>query len=141
MKKKILKISFALGLTAVLAGCEFNQNVFNGALNAVIRAIGILAAGILLFFLATAIIGAFYKGKKVGVKVLKKHELKFKQRKGFSLRGSKINARYARSKIDVEINGKKKTIKCEDNVILDKLSVGKTHNIRLRFNTITKILK
>ncbi|MDR0196716.1 MAG: hypothetical protein LBI36_00645 [Oscillospiraceae bacterium] len=141
MKKKLLKIFFLCCCGLTLTGCEFNQETFNKALNYVVYAIGIVAAGTLLFFLALALVGVFYKGKKYSVKVLKKHEFKFKRRKGFSLRGSQTNARYARSKIDVEINGKKKTVKCEDNVILDKLSVGKTHNLRIRFNTINKILK
>lgn len=117
-----------------------NQEVFGKAVNYVIYALGIAAGAVLLFFFAAAVVSAFYKGKKTGVKILKKREVKFKRSRN-RRRGGNVNERYSRSKIDVEVNGEKKTLKCNDLVILDKLSVGGSYSVRVKFGSIVKILR
>jgi len=118
---------------------------FDKVMNYVIYALGIAALAVLLFFFVAAIVSVVYKGKRVAVKILKKHELKFKRRRT-SIKNTKAasrGSRYSRSKVDVEFTdtGDKKTLKCNDFVILDKLSVGYTYNLRVKFGVIEKILK
>ncbi|MCL2634838.1 MAG: hypothetical protein FWD34_10040 [Oscillospiraceae bacterium] len=139
--KKLLSLSGIAGLFLILTGCNFEQSHLNSTVNYAVYAIGIAAVGILAFFIIFSVVSTIYKGKKTAIKVLKKKELKFEQRKGVGAKTAQINARYSRSKIVVEIGEKKKTLRCNDNVILDKLSVGKTHNVRVKFGVIVKILK
>jgi len=117
-----------------------SREAFDKAVNYAVYALGIAAAAILLFFFAAAIASSVYKGKKTQVKILKKHEVKFKR-----ARNKRTNryagGRFFRSTIDVEVGGEKKTLKCNDNVILDKLSVGGSYNVRVKFGTVVKILR
>jgi|GEM_PF-5384769 len=114
---------------------------FGKVVNNVVMGLGIIAAAVLLFFFIAAIVSLVYRGKTVGIKVLKKHEVKFKKRRTRDSRLASRGGRYQRSKIDVEIDGDKKTLKCNDFVILDKLSVGGKYNVRVKFGAIIKILK
>lgn len=117
-----------------------NQELFGKIVNYVIYALGGAAAAVLLFFFVMAVVSAFYKGKKTKVKILKKHEVRFKRKRGKTKYGN-ASERFYRSKIDAETDGKQKTFKCNDIVILDKLSVGGVYNVRVKFGAIVKILR
>jgi hypothetical protein len=150
MKKAIKFLPF-IALLGMLTACSSDDvpNQAGRGYNAVIIGIGITAAAVLVFFIGLAIVSAFYKGTDVHVKILKKKEPKVLANKIAGARGGADLSRRVRrqkgrirySKITVELDGKKKVLKCSDVVIFDKLPVGKIQKIRIRFGEIVKILK
>jgi hypothetical protein len=152
MKKttKLLKALPILALGVLLSGCDFTPDDAGGGYNAIIIGIAILAAATLVFFIILAIISAFYRGKDVQVKIVKKIEPKvLEQKNSAGYRGATTSSRRTRrqkgrirySKITIESDGNEKTIRCSDIVIFDKLIVGKNMKIRIRFGEVVKILK
>ena len=154
--KKLNKLIclFALGIM-VLTGCNYDPNQLNQGLNWFVTGLGIAAVAVFVFLIVMAIVASKYKGKAVKVKVVKKHEIivargstmggrglpGFKGTSGESRKTRRSKTRMSNSKVEVEIDGEKKILKCNDNVILDKLSIGKVQNVRVKFGAIVKILK
>jgi hypothetical protein len=151
MKK--VKIAVSAAVPAGLTGC-YDTNTHGNIWNGFITGIAILAAAVLVFFIVLGIASAFYKGKDVKVKVLKKHEAKvlrggmmgrsspgYKGQTDLSRRARRQKGRLKFSKVSVELDGKEKLLRCNDNVILDKLLIGKVNHIRIRFGEVIKILK
>ncbi|MCL1881485.1 MAG: hypothetical protein FWF76_04845 [Oscillospiraceae bacterium] len=155
MKKLKLFALIAMGITVIgLSGCEFSTTGFGGFWNGVIIAFGILAGVVLLAFIVFAIVSAFYKGKIYEIKVIKKKEDKvlrgntigrgtpgYKGQTDLSRRARRQKGRIRYCKVVAEIEGENKTLKCNDLVILDKLIIGKTNKVRIRFGEIIKIIK
>jgi len=152
--KKTIKISSLAALGLFLTGCEFTPNSFGSGWNVFITILGIAAGAVLLFFIVLGIISMFYKGKDVSVKVLRKREAKvlrgnmmgkgspgYKNNTDTSRRARRQKGRIRFSKVIVELDGETKTLKCNDIVLLDKLMVGRTNKVRIRFGEIIKILK
>jgi len=146
-------IGLGVGLSG-LSGCQYSLEGFGGAWNVMVTVLAILAGAVLLFFVGVGIASTFYKGKDVTVKVLKKKEPKVlqgstmgKTSAGYRASGTmsrkqrRQKGRIRFSKVIVELDGAKKTLKCNDVVLLDKLSVGRSNNVRIRFGEIIKILK
>ena len=144
---------FLLGtIGLILTGCG-NGNVMQSvgpAWNTFITVLGICAGAVVVFFIVAGVITVFYKGKDVDVKVLKKKETKVLQNKtsagyrgqsDLSRRARRQKGRIRYNKVVVELDGKKKTLKCNDIVIFDKLSVGKVNHVRIRFSEIIKLFK
>jgi hypothetical protein len=153
MKKFFKLVALSGLLTVALTGC-YSAGSHSNVWNIFIIALGILAGAVLLFFIVFAIVSSVYKGKDVKVKIVKKVESKvlrgnmmgrsspgYKANVDLSRRARRQKGRLKYSKIIVELDGKEKTLKCNDVVLLDKLSVGKMQNIRIRFGEIVKILK
>jgi hypothetical protein len=155
MKKFVKPYMFLIMGAAALtmSGC-FDTNEFGRGWNRVIIGLGILAAAILVAFIGFAIVSTFYKGKVVMVKVLKKKETKvlrgstigrgtpgYKGQTDLSRKARRQKTRMRYSKVVVELDGVKKTLRCNDIVLLDKLVVGKINKIRVRFGEIIKIQK
>jgi hypothetical protein len=157
MKKRALTLKLLpfAGLAAFLTGCDFTPNAAGQGYNTFIIGIGIVSGLVLGFFVVLGIVSAFYKGNDLQVKVVKKVEPKVLRgnmmgRGSPGYRGNTDTSRRARrqkgrirySKITVELeDGREKVIRCNDVVLFDKLLVGKTQKIRIRFGEIIKILK
>jgi hypothetical protein len=154
MKKFKLYGLSALGAAILmLSGCE--RNDFGQAWNWGIIGLGIVAGAVLLGFIVYAFISTFYKGKVVELKVIKKKETTVLRgntigrgtpgggggRADLSRRARRQKTRMRYSKVVVEIDGEQKTLRCNDIVLLDKLMVGKTNKVRVRFREIVKIVK
>jgi len=151
--KKLFYVVTLVGLAGLLSGC-YDPASHNNAWNIFIIGLGIFAGSVILFFIIAGIVVSFYKGKDVEAKVLKKLEAKvlrgntigrgtpgYKGQTDLSRRARRQKGRHRNSKILIELDGKEKTIRCSDNVLLDKLIVGRTNKIRIRFGEIVKILK
>ncbi|MCL1832682.1 MAG: hypothetical protein FWG45_07240 [Oscillospiraceae bacterium] len=149
-----LYVFFAIAIVSLTMNGCFDTNKFGKGWNNVIIGLGIAAAVILLAFIAYAIVTTFYKGKVVMVKVLKKKETRvlrgstigrgtpgYKGQTDLSRRARRQKTRMRYSKVVVELDGEKKTLRCNDVVLLDKLVVGKINKIRIRFGEIVKIQK
>ncbi|MCL1789250.1 MAG: hypothetical protein FWG33_02740 [Oscillospiraceae bacterium] len=152
--KKTLKISALSALGLAFTGCRYTPNSFGTGWNVFITILGIAAGLLLLFFIIYGIVSSIYKGKDVTVKVLKKKEANvlrgnmmgrsspgYKGQTDLSRKARRQKGRLRYSKVIVELDGQTKTLKCNDNVLLDKLMVGKKNNIRIKFGEIVKILK
>ena len=152
--KKTLKLSTLIAFGALFTGCEFTPNNAGSGWNVFLAVLGIAAGAVLLLFIVYGVVSSVYKGKDVSVKVLRKVETKvlrgnmmgrsspgYKGQVDLSRRARRQKGRLRYSKIIVDIEGKTKTLKCNDNVILDKLMVGKINKIRIRFGEVVKILK
>ena len=148
----LITLGAFLGLS--LTGCEFTPDSFGSGWNVFMIVLGIAAGGLLLFFIGYAVVSGIYKGKDVSAKIVKKVESKVLRGNTYGGRGSpgyggqtlsrkarrqKERIRY--SKVIIELEGERKTLKCNDFAILDKLSVGKTQRIRIKFGEIVKVLK
>jgi hypothetical protein len=153
MKKAKLAGLIVMGLM-VLVLTGFTTNEFGRVWNWIIAGLGIAAGAVLLFFIIFAITSSFYKGKDVTAKVLKKKETTvlrgntigrgtpgYKGQTDLSRRARRQKTRLRYSKVVVELDGKEKTLRCNDIVILDKLLVGRDNRVRVRFGEIVKILK
>jgi len=151
--KKLLSVIGLLGLLG-LTGCEYTPDRFGGGWNIFVTILGIAAGVVLLFFIGLGVASVVYKGKDVQVKVVKKIESKvlrgnmmgksspgYKGQTDLSRKARRQKGRLRYSKILVEFDGKEKLLKCNDNVLLDKLAVGRINKIRIRFGEIIKILK
>jgi hypothetical protein len=157
---EVRTVKSKIGLGALLAllvsctGCEFTPDGFGGMWNIMVTVLAVAMGAVLLFFIVLGFVSVFYKGKNVMVKVLKKKESKvlqggmmgktaagYKQAGGMSRKQRREKGRIRFSKVIVELDGKTKTLKCSDIVILDKLSVGKISKVRVRFGEIIKIMK
>jgi hypothetical protein len=156
--KKVLKFLIFAGLAVLLTACtDFTPEGMGGQYNVFVIALAIGAGAILAFFIVLGIVSAFYKGKDVKVKIIKKKESKVlrggvmgRTSPGYrgggdtsrKARRQKGRLRYSKVTIEfVELEGQQKTVKCNDIVIFDKLVVGKTQRVRVRFGEIVKILK
>ena len=156
MKKamKLIKPGVLIALGGFFTGCEYTPNSFGSGWNVFITILGIAAGLVLLTFVVLGVVSAVYKGKDVGVKVLKKKEAKvlrgntmgrsspgYKGQTDLSRRARRQKGRLRYSKVVVELDGQTKEFRCNDNVILDKLMVGRINKVRIRFGEIIKILK
>jgi hypothetical protein len=146
-----------MGAVLLMAsGCEFTTSDFGSGWNRVIMVLGIIAAAVLALFIAYAVVSVFYKGKAVTVKVLKKKETTVLRgntigrgtpgsgggKSDLSRKARRQKTRMRFSKVVVELSdGAKKTLRCNDVVLLDKLVVGKINKVRIRFGEIVKILR
>ena len=156
MSKKVRKLSLMLPLGLFLTGCEFSTNSFGRGWNVVMAVFGIAAGLVLLYFIGYAFATAFYKGKVVNAKVLKKLESKVQQGGimggGKGLPGYGTNSATPRrerrktsrlryNKVVAEIDGVEKTLKCNDIVVFDKLKLGKVNKLKIKFGEIIKIIR
>ncbi|MCL1902973.1 MAG: hypothetical protein FWF94_00965 [Oscillospiraceae bacterium] len=153
MKRRI-KMLALVAMAVVFTGCEYTPNGFGSGWNVFITVLGIAAGAVLLFFIGYGIVSAVYKGKDVTVKVLRKKEANvlrgnmmgrsspgYKGSVDLSRKARRQKGRIRYSKVIVELEGDTKTLKCNDNVLLDKLRVGKQNRIRIKFGEIVKILR
>ena len=153
MKKAIKILPFA-ALAAFFSGCEFTPDDAGKSYNYIIYGISILAGATLLFFVILGIVSAIYKGKDMEMRIVKKLEpnvlrggLMGKSSPGYkggvdlSRKARRQKGRMRYTKIIVEFDGQEKTFKCSDIVIFDKLFVGRSYNLRVRFGEIIKIIK
>jgi len=154
MKKiKVLGLAAILGAALGLTGC-FDTNEFGRGWNVAMIVLMCIAGAVLLFFVVYGIVSAVYKGKVCDVRVVRKIEKQVLRgstigrgtpgmsgRSDLSRKARRQKTRMRYNKVVAELDGKEKTLRVNDIVLLDKLIVGRVSKVRIRFGEIVKIMK